>query len=278
MTRNFRFWLSAAFFAVLAFAACDKNNNPSSIVITPEENGLIAPGESLQLAANTDVTWSATSGTIDATGFFTASGNQGKVIVTATSKTDNSLTAEHIIVVTPLAELLRDMRKGGYILYFRHGIARTGIDDFNSTLPQWWTSCDSTIARQLSPEGYVQCQEIGAAFQNIQLPLGKTYVSEFCRCIETAKEMGLDASQALETSQALTYTVYGETDRYERIIALANQQAISDKLIFLIAHSFPSDSDGPLLQMGDAAIYRQHQGGAVEYVTTITTADWTSLK
>lgn len=278
MTKHIQFWLSAVLFIVLAFSACDKNNSSPVLIITPEENGLIAPGESLQLGANQEVIWTATSGAIDATGFFTASGNQGKVVVTATSKKDNSLTAEHIIVVTPLAELLRDMRKGGYVLYFRHGIARTGVDDFDSTLPQWWTSCDSTIARQLSPEGHVQCQEIGAAFQNIQLPLGKTYVSEFCRCVETAKEMGLDAAQALETSQALTYTVYGETDRYERIIELANQQPIGDKLIFLIAHSFPSDSDGPLLQMGDAAIYRQHQGGAVEYVTTITTADWTSLK
>lgn len=274
------FLLLALAGASLVFSGCERDDDDSAtaIVITPEGNLLIEPGDTLQLDASESVNWSATAGIIDGNGMYIAPGEQGKFIVTATSKNDPARSAERIVLVSYHAELFKTMRNGGYVIYFRHANATVGIDNFNSTIPEWWKSCDSTIARQLSTEGRQQATETGAAFKNIGLPFSKIMSSEFCRCIQTAQRFDVKPELPIETSQALTYTVYGdENGRYQRTLDLINGLPAGNGVVLLTAHSFPTGSPGPLLQMGDAAIYKQQPNGA-EQVAIVTVGDWVALR
>ncbi len=265
---------------VLLFSACKRDDDPlESLIITPENNILLEPGDTLQLESNLPVDWSASSGTITAEGLFIAPAFQDKATVIATSKNDAQLQSERIIVVSNHAELFKAMRNGGYVLYFRHANATVGVDNFNSTIPQWWTLCDSTIARQLSAMGRTQAQETGFAFRNIDFPISRVISSEFCRCVETAELFDIEPVLPVETSPAITFTVYGdENGRYQRTIDFINDLPAGNGVITLTAHSFPTGSPGPLLQMGDAAVYKQQTGGGAELVAIITVADWVALK
>ncbi|MGH9523933.1 MAG: PKD domain-containing protein, partial [Terriglobales bacterium] len=57
-------------------------------------------------ATNTSVTWTATAGTIDASGFFTAPASVGSVTVTATSVADPSRTASATVNVIGISDLV----------------------------------------------------------------------------------------------------------------------------------------------------------------------------
>ncbi len=282
-----RILLLPLFIGLLSILACQKENppqpdekdpEPELDLIQPAENPIfIMPGDTLQLEARTEVTWSTSGGNLSAQGRFIAPILPGVFVVRAVSRQDTSIQAQRTIVVSTHASTFRDMRQGGHIIYFRHTTARAGTDSFSATIPQWWKSCDSTIARQLSPEGYVEAQEIGQAIKNLQLPIGKTISSEFCRCIETIAFMRLDLP--IETTPAITFEIYGENDRYQRLLNLAAAQPLNDKLTLMSGHLFPNNSGGPPLQQGDAAIYRQTpNGGPVQFVKIIPLRDWTRLR
>lgn len=263
--------LSYLFIAI----ACDKEEELVDIRVTPEETILLKPNATLQFQANQKLTWQATGGIINSNGLFTAPNSAGIFEVIAFNKQD---TAVRTVIVTPHAELFKAMQKGGYVLYFRHMNAATGSDNLNNTTPNWWKSCDATVARQLtSPDGYTQADQTGKAIKNVALPIGKVISSEFCRCVKSAETLNL--TLPIEISPAITYWVYGDNERYQKTLVLINAQTKNDKNIILMGHSFTSSEPGiPNLQMGDAAIYKLSSGNQAEFVTIIKTTDWTILK
>lgn len=81
-----------------------------------------------------------------------------------------------------LDRVLADLRKGGLVIYFRHGStiqARDGreADDLSN--------CDTQ--RNLSPAGRQEAVLIGAAFKALSIPVGAVATSPFCRCKDTAQ-------------------------------------------------------------------------------------------
>lgn len=81
-----------------------------------------------------------------------------------------------------LRDLLPSLRKGGYILYFRHAMTRQDQEDQQ---PVRLEDCGSQ--RNLSDEGRAQARKIGTAFHALGLPVGTVLSSPFCRTLETAR-------------------------------------------------------------------------------------------
>jgi len=259
------------------FSSCKDDDNWDAVLsVIPEGNLLLSPGEAFAFSASLAVNWEATGGAIDANGLYIAPDVAGVFEVKASDRSNAQNSVLRKVVVTPHAPLFKSIREGGYILYFRHTNATVGADNFNSTLPEWWKSCDQTVARQLSDAGRQEAKDLGAAFKNLECTFGKVVASEFCRCRQSAELM--ETGVTLETTPAMTYTVYGEDDRYDRTIAFANGQPVSNLPILLMAHSFPPDSAGPALQMGDMAVYQQQAGGSVQFVKVIPLAELVVLK
>lgn len=103
------------------------------------------------------------------------------------------------------AELVKALRSGGYIIFFRHVKTET---DYADQVFARMGYCSTQ--RVLGEEGWQQARAIGKAFQALKIPVGKVYASEFCRAWQTAdlafgryeKVAGLNFAPAEEYTDA----------------------------------------------------------------------------
>src|ERR1700694_2601555 len=79
------------------------------------------------------------------------------------------------------AALVAELRKGGYLLYFRHAATDMSQNDSKSLGP---TDCANQ--RNLSPKGREDARAIGRAFYDLGIPVGKVLASPMCRTVENA--------------------------------------------------------------------------------------------
>ncbi|MEO2258814.1 histidine phosphatase family protein [Paenibacillus amylolyticus] len=80
------------------------------------------------------------------------------------------------------SSLIKDLQKGGYILYIRHGDATVGEDQQNFSLT------DCTTQRNLSVLGKEQAEKYGEAIRKLNIPLQiPVEASPLCRTLQTAQ-------------------------------------------------------------------------------------------
>jgi phosphohistidine phosphatase SixA len=83
------------------------------------------------------------------------------------------------------AALIKELQKGGYVIYVRHGITNElGEKDVSGA-----DLDDCARQRPLSDAGQAQTKEIGAAFKALRISTGEVYSSPYCRCIDTARNI-----------------------------------------------------------------------------------------
>src|SRR5215470_16976751 len=81
----------------------------------------------------------------------------------------------------PSVALLAELRKGGYVIYFRHTSTDFSRDDRLSKADD---DCDHQ--RPLTDKGRTEAREIGAAFRELGIPVERVLASPRCRTMETA--------------------------------------------------------------------------------------------
>jgi len=96
--------------------------------------------------------------------------------------------------------LVKELKKGGYIIYFRHGTTA----DFGEKDVADADLDDCARQRNLSEEGRTQTKSIGQAFRQLEIPVGAVYASPYCRCIETAKNL----FGKVEKTRALHFAIH----------------------------------------------------------------------
>src|SRR2546422_3675417 len=96
----------------------------------------------------------------------------------------------------PPAELLPELRKGGYVLFVRH--PKTNPDQAD-TDP---LHLDNVKAqRQLSDEGRKQAKALGDALRTLKIPVGTIIASKFHRAQEAAELLDVgDMTASLDVS------------------------------------------------------------------------------
>jgi phosphohistidine phosphatase SixA len=93
---------------------------------------------------------------------------------------DDKLNAPPNVIDGP--ELVRALRAGGHVLYFRHGITDLSTRDSDRT------SLDNCATqRSLSDAGRKQMRDIGRQFERLRIPVGNVIASPYCRTMETAE-------------------------------------------------------------------------------------------
>jgi len=85
--------------------------------------------------------------------------------------------------VSDKKKLIRQLKSGGYIVYFRH--AETVKDYADQSDPNL-NLRDCSTQRKLSLKGIQDARNIGKAFSNNNIPIGKVITSEYCRSWKTA--------------------------------------------------------------------------------------------
>ena len=76
--------------------------------------------------------------------------------------------------------VIDELKRGGNLIFIRHAYAPGGGDPKNFDIN------DCKTQRNLSNSGRDQSKKIGFYFKENNIPIGKVYSSEWCRCKETA--------------------------------------------------------------------------------------------
>lgn len=257
---------------------------PKLVITNVVDSVIILPGTILQYnaaPAGTFTLSNTAAGTIDNTGKFTAGTADGVYTITIVNTLDLKDTVRRMVIVTKHAAVFNGMKTGGYLLSFRHAAASTGSDQLGSLTPNWWKSCDPTLARQITdPIGYRQSDSTGYVMKLMKLPFDTTMTSEYCRCKQTAQYFNLGVPN--KEYQALTYYVYDENNRYANTMNLYASRAITSKNYIAVTHAGYSGTPSPAplasLQWGDCAVFKLVAAGTQPtYIKTITVDDWMML-
>jgi phosphohistidine phosphatase SixA len=188
------------------------------------------------------------------------------------------LLPEHRNVLTGTA-LLRELRSGGYILYFRHfhtDHTRWHEDPIKSkhaemTVRDFVASCDQQ--RPLTDFGRHRARDIGAFIQQQGIPIGKVLSSPYCRALETATLLARRAPD--ETTYALVHRGGGLT--YEQMARnvrpLLGALPEPGKNTLIIGHR-PQMDDVRLIEEGECFVLKPLGQGRFDLVGTIYDSDW----
>lgn len=175
--------------------------------------------------------------------------------------------------------LLYSLRKGGYILYVRHGEATVGSDLPNLDFQ------DCSTQRNLSEYGRQQAIYYGEILRYLQIPIQPfVSTSPFCRTIETAQ---LAFGSAFVQVNPFWYEIYklSENSSSSKSQMILNHfHSIMEKSPFegenkvIVAHSFPEGLGlGEIPYMGTVVVKPKGVGNGYEVVQEISLEDWGKL-
>jgi phosphohistidine phosphatase SixA len=283
---NQKLWLLSSLVLAVCIVACKKEDTvlPLQALGFDGKTVPILPSGTLRVKFNQRVTWKTTAGTATQTPqdslVYTAPSVVGAQRITVKSEDNANDSLVIKVVITPRADVLRPLQKGGYVLVFRHAAADVGSDQTNSTVANWWKSCDSKLARQLNDLGKKEAEATGKALKNLEIPVSRVFSSEFCRCFTTADLMGLGVPT--QQTKELTFYVYEEAKRYENMMKLVDSQPIDVNNTVLVGHTgftgtLPSPAPLADLNWGDAAVFQSVAGQPARFIAKIKVAEWTEL-
>jgi hypothetical protein len=165
------------------------------------------------------------------------------------------------------AALLRALREGGLVIYFRHTTT-----DFSKTDVAMRDYEDCANQRLLSDQGRDDARAIGRRIAQLKLPIGVVKASPMCRTMEHAKLMlGL----ATPTSTMRERTEGGEYLGLKRLLSLHVPPGIHR---WMVGHGTPfrQVAGPPHLAEGEAAVIRP-LGDSWVVLARLTPADWATL-
>jgi phosphohistidine phosphatase SixA len=179
---------------------------------------------------------------------------------------------EHALNGDSLAPALR---RGGYVIYFRHADTGPAYLERGVDLGR----CETQ--RNLDDNGREEAKLIGAQLRRLRVPVGEVLASEFCRCRETA-----DLAFGRHTLEPMLTGVSRSAEaapRRERAIAalkkmLAAMPAPGTNTV-LVSHGFNLwDAEGfHLGTQGEAAIYIPDGKGGYALVARLLPREWADL-
>jgi hypothetical protein len=174
---------------------------------------------------------------------------------------------------TPMSaqQLLSELRKGGYVIYFRHTSTDFSRDDSRSKSDE---DCDNQ--RPLTDKGREEARQIGAAFRELKIPIERALASPRCRTMETAV---LAFGHAEKTNEARGGPATPDSaDRYVGLRRLFSTPVKpgANRVISSHGNPFYATAGAPYLAEGEAAVIRP-LGKDFEIVARVTHDAWRAL-
>jgi len=170
-----------------------------------------------------------------------------------------------------LSSVLGELRKGGFVIYFRHGTSdQTGSGDEAADLMK----CETQ--RNLSAEGREQATQIGKAFQALRIPVGTVTTSPFCRTKDTANlafgrfTVSNDLYFAIGTNPGETRRL---TESLRRMLATPPAKATNAVIVSHTANLREAAGIWPKPE-GVAYVFRPLPEGKFEAIAMVLAEDW----
>lgn len=131
---------------------------------------------------------------------------------------------------TDEAALWAALRDGGHVALMRHAIA-PGVGD-----PAGFRLEDCTTQRKLSAQGRAQARAIGERFRANGIATAAVFSSQWCRCLDTARELALGEVVAFPGLNSF-FANRGEEARHTAAVrALIGERARSPLPLVLVTH------------------------------------------
>ena len=166
--------------------------------------------------------------------------------------------------------LIRDLREGGYVIFFRHAVTNWQQRDVTEGDFQ-----NRDHQRNLTEAGQAEAAMIGQSLRVLQIPIEKVLSSPMWRCRDTAQF----AFDSYDTTGNLFWK--GPKFREARITMLSTPPAKGKNLV-LVGHQDQFIPIVPglkrdLLGEGDALVIQPKGNGKFKVVTRVTPMEWAEL-
>ena len=163
------------------------------------------------------------------------------------------------------SRLLAALKRGGYVVYFRH----TATDfSKNDAAMKSFDDCDNQ--RLLSEQGRRDATAIGQRIRALGLPVGEALASPFCRTMDHARMMLTNVTPRNEVREAQGGDYAGLKQLLAAPVARGNR--------WIVGHGIPfrAVAGAPHLAEGEAAVIRPGTTGWT-VVARLAVADWQTL-
>lgn len=169
------------------------------------------------------------------------------------------------------AALVRELRAGGLILYFRHTSTDFSKNDTNSRGP---TDCANQ--RPLTDRGRDEARAIGRAIRELAIPIGEVLAAPTCRTVETGE---LIFGRARPSADVRGGPLQLEArERYAPLQRLLAHAPARGTNLAITSHGNPfiAVAGPPYLAEGEAAVVRP-LGRDFEVLARVRIEDWKAL-
>ena len=169
------------------------------------------------------------------------------------------------------AALLDALRRGGYVIYFRHTSTDFGQNDDRMTGYE-----DCARQRNLTDTGRAEARAIGAAIRELGIPIGRVLASPFCRTRETAE---LIFGRATVSNAVRGGPAQADDDRYAELKALLSTPVTGGVDLAIVSHGNPYRAvvGGPYLAEGEAAVVEPRGKEGFRVVGHVRKDEWLAL-
>lgn len=174
------------------------------------------------------------------------------------------------------AELLNALRDGGQVIYFRHAQTEKDYADQVTADPN-----NGSTQRVLSEAGWHQAKAIGAAFRELDIPVGQVISSQYFRAWQTADlAFGrYEKNAALNFEPAEEYTEAQFAAMRERVMPLVTAVPAEGTNTVLVGHDDPFESVTGIYPepQGVAYVLKPDGEGGFAILARITSDQWLGL-
>src|SRR5262245_14532661 len=172
----------------------------------------------------------------------------------------------------PPAELLAELRKGGYVLYFRH--AATDFSQNDEKMKRYEDCADQ---RNLVDRGRADARAAGEAIRRLGIPIERVLASPFCRTVETAQLLFGRAEKMQEVRGGPA--VPAGSERYAALNKILSTPVRPGANVVVVSHGNPfySVAGPPYLAEGEAAVVRP-LGADFQILARIRVDGWDALR
>lgn len=157
------------------------------------------------------------------------------------------------------------LKSGNHFAFMRHAIA-PGFGD-----PSDFQLRECSTQRNLSQGGIEQAKRIGDRFRENGITEASVYTSQWCRCIDTAKQLGIGTPEELPTMNSFYATPERGEKQNQQLKDWLSQQDLT-KPVVLVAHQVNITAlTGVFPASGEIIVVERTQSGEFKVANRIQT-------
>jgi len=176
------------------------------------------------------------------------------------------------------ADAINALRKGGYVIVFRHGATtdQTKVDSMSRP--------NVSGERQLNQLGREQAKSIGESMHKLKIPVGQVLTSQLQRAADTGKLLGYgEVTTTLDlTESGAAFSPEENNRRAQALRRLISTRPPADSNLVLVSHK-PNIIDAfgknwEDIHEGEASVFAPDGNGGYRLIVRIEAGDWGKLE